>query len=606
MPKQFDLFSRCFKPKDTSDSSESSNESQSSRRDFTRREYERRQQEAFSSHHFEMSDYSPDKLLPSKRMMKLENGMPASAKDIEAIEDLRVGANPLESYDSEGNQKALKDLEMKLKNPDHQLSDGVYYSRGKELIDENKNLTDSAKNIVGDLIERGCLFDADEPIATQVKLRNGTEVHYKVVDDIMSKLEEINQTNHDAVLELRRLCEDPNQALKSDTAKILQSKGLINEQLQPLDSVKNIVSCSFDEQSRQLRSPAIRMYELLIMLGKTTQDDKEKMILNRMYPHQYRFEPLKPSAHAPDKLLPSEQEVRLENGTYASAMDIHRIDYFRDNCCFDQYDMYEDRKKACSDLLKKCKDATYQLSNESRQMLVDQGLINEKGEPCDSVKNIMLYLFEQGRSKMMYSTNTVEQVKLRNGTEVHYKLAERVKSRLKEINKQNPQAVSELYEFCQDPNNTLKGDTTEVLKSKGLIDGRTGQPRDSVKNIVLCSFDEESRQLRSPVMPLDELLYERLLPIYKTKVNKEDLEKFRDNLLVLKRAEKMVGKVNGFASDGNPHFKELVRQLVINVRKDCYKKIEEQLRYEASKRSATDTEAQYDLSVLRKIYPYNR
>ena len=72
-----------------------------------------------------MSDYSPDKLLPSKRMMKLENGMPASAKDIEAIEDLRVGANPLESYDSEGDQKALKDLEMKLKNPDHQLSDGV-------------------------------------------------------------------------------------------------------------------------------------------------------------------------------------------------------------------------------------------------------------------------------------------------------------------------------------------------------------------------------------------------------------------------------------------------------------------------------------------------
>src|SRR5271157_1513349 len=82
---------------------------------------------------------------PSKRMMKLENGTSASAKDIEAIEYLRVEVN----HCSKIFLKGLKDLEMKLKNPDHQLSNkGLYNLRSKELIDENKNLTDSVKNIV--------------------------------------------------------------------------------------------------------------------------------------------------------------------------------------------------------------------------------------------------------------------------------------------------------------------------------------------------------------------------------------------------------------------------------------------------------------------------
>jgi hypothetical protein len=501
MPKPFNSFSCCFRSKDTSDSSESSNESQSSGRDFTRREYARKQQEASSSPHAETSDYSPDKLLPSKRMMKLENGTYASGDDIERIENLRFYADPLKNFFSGYKKEYLIDLEKKCKDPNHQLSSNSYSDLERRgLINKWGEPNDSVKNIVRDLSERICLFDADKPVATQVKLRNGTEVHYKLAEEVTSLLQKINDRNPKAVSDLHMLCKDPNHVLNSDTANILQSKGLIDGRTgQPRDSVKNIVLCSFDEESRQLRSPAMPMDELLIMLEKTTPNDEEKKILVSMYPHQYRFEPLKPSAHTLDQLLPSEQEVRLGNGTYASAMDIKLVDEFMRSCEFNVEYNCRDRKNACKELLNKCKDATYQISYKSHKILRGV-LINEQGEPSDSVKKIMLCRFEQNRVNT--DSNTVEQVKLRNGTEVCYPTVCRV---IRNLDKINDQAVSDLHMLCKDPNHVLKGDTTQVLKSKGLIDKHTGQPCDSVKNIVLCSFDEESRQLRLPTIPFDEL-----------------------------------------------------------------------------------------------------
>ncbi len=240
------------------------------------------------------------------------------------------------------------------------------------------------------------------------------------------------------------------------------------------------------------------------MLEKTTKDGKERGILNKMYSHQYRFEPLKPSAHALDQLLPSEQEVRLGNGTYASTMDISRIENLRSDSNISYYSRMKNAKNAYLDLLEKCTNPTHQLSDESLDKLGRRGLINKEGQPSDSVKNILLYLFEQD-TMFNKLKKIATQVKLRDGTEEHYEPVKHVMYNLKEINRENTEAVSELHKLCENPNYTLKNDTAEVLKSQGLINEHTGQPHDSVKNIVLCSFDEESRQLRSPAMPFNEL-----------------------------------------------------------------------------------------------------
>ncbi len=252
------------KSKDCSDSSHHSNKRKRSV-DLYRKQYEesQRRQEASSSHHAETPSYSPDKLLPSKRMMQLENGTSASARDIEHIEDLRALADPLKNYGHRWNKQALLDLEMKCKDSTYQLSneDSREELKRRGLINEEGQPSDSVKNILRDLRERGCLFDKDEPLATQVKLRNGTEEHYNVVGDVMSKLEDINNQNSQALCEFYKLCQDSDYALKGDTTEILKARGLINEQGQPEDAAKNIVLCSFDEQSRQLHSPAMRMYE---------------------------------------------------------------------------------------------------------------------------------------------------------------------------------------------------------------------------------------------------------------------------------------------------------------------------------------------------------
>lgn len=381
MKRLFSVFSRVSKPKDTSDSSESSNGNQNSRRDLTRWEYERRQQEASSSQrsetsssqrseaadHFsptadrrrqqeisssyhseaadlqrllaerqrqetsssdrpETSDHSFADFHPSQQWVELKNSRKVLARDIPPImKSLQNMAQELDNMVLLGRVAALSsnnevgdyidfgkmtrlvlastDLKRMCINPSYYPGSNTHETlQDAKLIDGEGHLSDSVKNIVLSL--DGKYLD-NSPVAEHVILRNGTEESPALVKTAMSILRTLREEKPIALSELYKLCKDQNHPLDEETTKVLKSRNLIDSgslgeddahphkrakldknggSVESLDlshppretyyhlinkntgklpkAIENIVLSSFDEQSGELRSPAISYDEL--------------------------------------------------------------------------------------------------------------------------------------------------------------------------------------------------------------------------------------------------------------------------------------------------------------------------------------------------------
>jgi hypothetical protein len=141
-------------------------------------------------------------------------------------------------------------------------------------------------------------------------------------------------------------------------------------------------------------------------------------------------------------------------------------------------------------------------------VLIEAGLF-EKGRwrPNDSVRNIVLSFFKDDVALRNgeFSSQKLEIVKLRNGTEYNHDDVQKIMDGLNEIYKKNSSYISELYDSFKGERE-LDESTVKVLEASGLIDKHTQHPNASVRDVVLSSFDKESGKLRSPAMPLDELV----------------------------------------------------------------------------------------------------
>jgi hypothetical protein len=229
-----------------------------------------------------------------------------------------------------------------------------------------------------------------------------------------------------------------------------------------------------------------------------------------------------PATHPPASPFPSEMMIELEKGICVPARDIHSVEMFRD-CCNEEY--YKSRKQALIALEKKCQNSAYELSAEDRKKLVEENLIDkDTGQPHKPIKDIVCYLSEKGDLLKPWK-KIIQRVKLKNGTDVDWTLTKKIMKALTDVRRSNSQAILGLYKLCDTKNYRLEDATiAEVLKSNELIDENTGQPSESVKAIVLCSFDKESGKLHNPRMDqfdLQDWAKEEVRKAIREKVNLE-------------------------------------------------------------------------------------
>ncbi len=229
-----------------------------------------------------------------------------------------------------------------------------------------------------------------------------------------------------------------------------------------------------------------------------------------------------PADHPPASLFPSEMMIELEKGIRVPVRDINSVEMLR--CCCNEK-IYQSKKQALKALEQKCQNSAYELSAEDRKKLVEQNLIDkDTGQPSESVKAIVCYLSKKG-DLFEPSEHIVQHVKLKNGTDVDWTLTKKIMQALSDVKLANPQAISELYELCDTKNYRLESATiAEVLKSSKLIDEYTGQPSESVKTIVLCSFDKKSGKLHNPRMgqyDLERWAKEEVQKAIREKINLE-------------------------------------------------------------------------------------
>ncbi len=236
-----------------------------------------------------------------------------------------------------------------------------------------------------------------------------------------------------------------------------------------------------------------------------------------------------PAAHPPASLFPSEMMIELEKGICVSARDIDSVEMLRE-CCNAEF--YKSYKQALAALEQKCQNSAYELSAEDRKKLVEDNLIDkDTGQPRESVKAIVCYLSKKG-DLFKPEEKIVQRVKLKNGTDVDWTLTKKIMRTLSDVKLANPQAISGLYKLCNTKNSRLESATiAEVLKSNKLIDEDTGQPSESVKAIVLCSFDQKSGKLQDPRMDqcdLRQWAKEEVRKAIREKINLEFARNRRD------------------------------------------------------------------------------
>jgi hypothetical protein len=483
-------------------------------------------QEDFSSYCPETSDRSSADFNLVQSRVRLENGEKVPVGDIVStlitLKDLCDQASR-ERSENIFNMKTgmpLMELYTACEVPNYRMYDDwqkVLTETG--LIDKNtKQPSASVRNIVLSFFKDNVAIRDGEFFSQNlelVKLRNGSEYTHDEVKKVMDVLNEIYKQNGNYISKLYDFSKRKERKLDKSTAKVLESRGLIDQQTRrPNASVRDVVLSSFDKESGQLHSPAIPLDELVKMALKSFQKSPKerelqqqvknlevaRMRLKKMKEHidnNYLFEALL------DNFIMNEEESTLA-----------KIENKLEGINQEQEGLKEEYKKMREIVFKRRLDKgkevleKYVYSHQSHDYFSKENQQNQEASSSDHQKTLQRFAevltLRQDREPQSPLRRTGGSIFPRtpvdhssddsnlSQSERNLRTEESLRDLMyseesKDAVLVGPFAITALSRLCKNPNYQLKQPGYEwvpdILTEKGFID-HTGQPSPAVRELA--------------------------------------------------------------------------------------------------------------------------